>query len=60
MEEWTAIDRLSIKRKSDLSDNIKRNFFQALAVSILLYEGTTWTITKRIQKKLYGNYTKNL
>ena len=28
---------LSIIRKSDLTDKIKRNFFQAAAVSILLY-----------------------
>ena len=45
---WTAIDRLSVIRTSDLSDKIKRNFFQAIAVSILLYACTTWTLTKRI------------
>ena len=38
---WTAIDRLSLKLKSDLSNKIKWNFFKAVAVSILLYEGTT-------------------
>ena len=26
---WTAIDRLSIIRKSDLTDKMKRSFFQA-------------------------------
>ena len=44
------------KTKSDLSDKIKRNFFQAAVVSILLYGCTTWTLTKRIEKKLDGNY----
>ena len=34
---WAAIDRLSVMGKSDLSNKIKRNFFQAAAVSILLY-----------------------
>ena len=34
---WTAIDRLSIIWKSDLTDKIKRSFFQAAVVSILLY-----------------------
>ena len=34
---WTAIDRLSIIRKSDLTDKMKRSFFQAAVVSILLY-----------------------
>ena len=31
---WNAIDRLSILWKFDLFDNIKRDFFQAVAVSI--------------------------
>ena len=51
---WSANDRLSIIWKSDLSDKIKRNFFQAAVVSILLYGGTTWTLTTCIEKKLDG------
>ena len=42
---WTAIDKLSIIWKSDLTDKIKRSFFQAEVVSILLYGCTTWTLT---------------
>ena len=57
---WTAIDRLSIIWKSDLTDKIKRSFFQAAVVSILLYGCTTWTLTKRLKKKLNGNYTSML
>ena len=37
---------------------MKRSFFQAAVVSILLYGCTTWTLTKRLEKKLYGNYTR--
>ena len=33
---WTAINRLSIIWKSDLTDEMKRSFFQAVVVSILL------------------------
>ena len=54
---WTAIDRLSIIWKSDLTDKMKRSFFQAAVVSILLYGCTIWTIKKRLEKKLDGNYT---
>ena len=36
---------------------MKRNFFQAAIVSILLYRCTTWTLTKRMEKKLDGIYT---
>ena len=34
---WTAINRLSIIWKSDLTDKMKRSFFQAAVTSILLY-----------------------
>ena len=57
---WTAIDKLSVIWKSDLTDKIKRSFFQAAVVSILLYGCTTWTLTKRMEKKLDGNYTRML
>ena len=57
---WTAINRLSIIWKSDLTDKMKRSFFQAAVASILLYECTTWTLTKRLEKKLDGNYTRML
>ena len=57
---WTATDRLSVMWKSDLTDKIKSSFFQAAVVSLLLYGCTTWTLTKRIEKKLDGNYTRML
>ena len=57
---WTAIDRLSIIWKSNLTVKMKRSFFQASVVSILLYGCTTWTLTKRLEKKLDGNYTRML
>ena len=46
--------------KSDLTDKMKRSFFQAAVVSILLYGCTTWTLTKRMEKKLDSNYTRML
>ena len=57
---WTAINRLSIIWKSDLTDKMKRSFFQAAVASILLYGCTTWSLTKRLEKKLDGNYTRML
>ena len=57
---WTAIDKLSIIWKSDLTDKMKRSFFQTAVVSILLYGCTTWTLTKRLEKKPDGNYTSML
>ena len=57
---WTAIYRLSIIWKSDVTDKMKRSFFQAAFVSILLYGCTTWTLIKRLKKKLDGNYKRML
>ena len=57
---WTAINRLSILWKSDLTDKMKRSFFQAAVASILLHGCTTWTLTKWLEKKLDGNYTRML
>ena len=56
-----AIDRLSIIWKYDFFLNkIIQDFFQAEAVSILLYGCTTWTRRKRIEKKLDENCTRML
>ena len=38
---WSAIDRLSVVWKSDLTDKMKLSFFQAAIVLILLYGCTT-------------------
>ena len=57
---WEAMDKLSVIWKSDLTDKVKRIFFQAAIVSILLYGCTTWTLTKRMEKKLDGNYKRML
>ena len=39
---------------------MKRSFFLAAVVSILLYGCTTWTLTKGLEKKLDSNYTRML
>ena len=46
--------------KSDLTHKMKCSFFQAAVVSILQHGCTTWTLTKRLKKKLDGNYTRML
>ena len=60
MKSWTAIDRLLIIWKSNLTDKMKRSFFQAAVMLVLLYGCTTWTLTKRLEKKLDSNYTRML
>ena len=62
MHKYTIfiIDRFSIIWKSNQTDKMKRSLFQAAVVSVLLYGCTTWTLTKRLEKKLDGNYTRML
>ena len=55
-----AIDKLSIKWKSDLSDKMKWDFFQDVAVFILLYGCTTWRQAKCSDKRFDGNFTRRL
>ena len=57
---YLSLGRLSTIWKSKLTDKMKRSFFQAAFVSLLLYGCTTWTLTKRLEKKLDGNYTRML
>ena len=57
---WTAINRLLVIWKSDLTNKTKCSFFQVAVMSILLYGCTTWTLTKCMEKKLDSNYTRML
>ena len=59
-EVWNAIDSLSIIWIPEPSEKIKQDFFQAVAVYILLYGWTTWMLTKHIRKDLDGSYIKIL
>ena len=56
---WTAINRLSIIWKSDLTDKMKRSFFQAAVTSILLYGCTTWTANKTAGEETRWQLHKN-
>ena len=57
---WTAINRLSIIWKSDLTDKMKRSFFQAAVTSILLYGCTNKTAGEEARRQLHKNAACNL
>ena len=57
---WTAIDKLSIIWKSDLTDKMKRSFFQATVVSILLYGCTNKTAGEKARRQLHKNAASNI
>ena len=53
---WTAIDKLSITWKSDLTDKMKRSFLKQRSCRYCCMDA----LTKRMDKKLDGNYTRML
>ena len=44
----------------EISNKIKQEFFQAVAVSVQLYGCTTWTLMKCLESKLDRKYTRML
>ena len=55
---WTAINKLSVIWKSDLTDKMKCSFFQAAVMSILLYGCTTWALQIVLNKSWRQHPTK--
>ena len=56
----SAFDRLGTIWKSKLPEQIKKSFFRAVVESVLLYGSSAWTLTKRLESKLNGTYTRML
>ena len=57
---WSASNKMNNVWKSNLSRNLKIRFFRATIESVLLYGAETWTLTKTLQNRLNGAYTKLL
>ena len=47
---WTAIERLLVKKKSDLSEKVKCNFFQVAVLSILLYGCVKYSLAHNMRQ----------
>ena len=45
---------------SDLDRNFKLKIFKAAVEPILLYGSETWTLSKKLEKRLDGTYTRLL
>ena len=59
-KSWSALDKLSSIWKSNLTATLKRNVFRAVVDSVLLYGSEAWTLTKKLERKLDGTYTRML
>ena len=56
---WTAINRLLVIWKSDLTDKMKHSFFQAAVMLIVLNGCTTWMLTKKLHKNAASKLNKS-
>ena len=59
-KSWAALNKMNAIWKSRLPDRIKSNFFRATVESVLVYGSVSWTLTKALEKRLSGNYTRML
>ena len=57
---WSAMSKMEVIWKSNLERKLKINFFRATVETVLLYGCTTWTLTKALERKLDGTYTRLL
>ena len=57
---WVTLQKLNTIWNSNLPKNLKLAFFHTTVSSVLLYGSSTWTMTKKLETKLNGCYTKML
>ena len=56
---WAAVNGMKNIWKSNLPDQLKRNFFRATVESVLAYGSVPWTLTAALEKQLNGTYTSS-
>ena len=57
---WAACNAMNNIWSYDLNRNFKLKFFKAAVEPILLYGYETWTLSKTLEKRLDGTYTRLL
>ena len=57
---WSALNQMDKIWESNLSGNLKRNFFRAAVESVLVYGSVSWMLTKKCEKRIDGAYTRML
>ena len=58
---WTAIDKLSIIRKSDLTDKMKCSFFKAVDTAVWMHcLDANKTVEEEVRRQLNKNVTSNI
>ena len=60
-EAWTAIDKLSVIWKSDLTDKMKRSFFQVVDTAVWMHQlDANKTARKEARRQLHKDVAGNI
>lgn len=57
---WSGMNKMSAIWESTLPNDLKIQFFRAAVESILIYGAECWTLTKAMENRSNGTYTKLL
>lgn len=57
---WSACNKLDKIWKSKVDRRIKFRLFRSCVESVLLYGSETWTVSKNMEQRINGTYTKLL
>jgi len=57
---WTAANKMDTIWKSDLNNELKVRFFRSTVENVLVYGSESWTLTREMERRLNGNYTRLL
>ena len=57
---WAACNAMNKIWSSNLDNNFKLKIFKAAIEPILMYGSETWTLSKKLEKRLDGTYTRLL
>ena len=55
---WITLNKLYTFYKYTANLRLERNFFLTTVENVLLYGSVTWTLTKKLENKLDGTYTR--
>lgn len=59
-KSWAALNKMNNIWKSNLPDQLKRDFFRATVESVLVYGAVSWTLTSSLERKIDGAFTRML
>jgi len=57
---WAAANKMDVIWKSNLNIKLKIRFFRSTVESVLVYGAECWTLTKEMERRIDGTYTRLL